>query len=70
MNRAHNLKKCDAESEEDFAKRQEAIIEQADQRLAFGLKSLPWYYHVGPLNLWREIAEALFSWGPHKHGYH
>ena len=70
MNRAHNLEKLPCESDEKFAKRQEAIIEQADARLSFGLKNLPWYYHIGPLNLWRDPAEALFGWGPHKHGYH
>ena len=70
MHRAHNLIRCAEESDDQFLQRQERLAEQADARLAFGLKNLPWYYHVGPLNLWREPAEALFSWGPHRHGYH
>ena len=69
LNRVHNLERLPCESDDEFAKRQEALAAQADARLAFGLKNLPWYYHVGPLNLWREPAEALFAWGPHKHGY-
>ena len=70
INGAHKLKRCPGESDEEFAKRQEAAVEQADQDLASGLKTLPWYYHVGPLNVWRGPAQALFTWGPHEHGYH
>ena len=70
LNRAHNLMRCDGESDDQFLQRQERLAAQADARLAFGLKHLPWYYHIGPLNILREPAEALFSWGPHRHGYH
>lgn len=70
LNRAHNLVTCVGESDDQFLQRQERLAEQADARLAFGLQNLPWYYHIGPVNLWREPAEALFSWGPHRHGYH
>jgi hypothetical protein len=68
MNKVHNLDKCPGESDDEFAKRQKEAADQADQDLARGLKNLPWYFHVGPLNVWRGPAEALFSWGPHKHG--
>jgi RHS repeat-associated protein len=68
-NRAHNLKRYACESDDQFAERQQMIIEQADRRLAFGLKNLPWYYHIGPLNAWRAVGESLFAWGPHAHGY-
>jgi RHS repeat-associated protein len=69
MNKVHNLERYPGESDEAFAKRQKEAADQADQDLARGLKNLPWYYRVGPLNVWRGPAEALFSWGPHKHGY-
>jgi RHS repeat-associated protein len=69
LHRAHNLEKLPCESDEEFTKRQQALAEQADARLAFGLKNLPWYYHVGPLSIWSGLAEGLFSWGPHAHGY-
>jgi RHS repeat-associated protein len=70
LHRAHNLQRDSCESDATFVRRQQAIAERADAKLAEGLKYLPWYYHFGPLNLWREPAEALFSWGPHRHGYH
>jgi RHS repeat-associated protein len=70
MHRANNLERLPCESDEAFARRKQSIAERADAKLAEGLKYLPWYYQVGPLNLWRGPAEALFSWGPHKHGYH
>ncbi len=69
LHRAHNLQELSCESDDEFRTRQQALAEQADRRLAYGLKNLPWYYHVGPLNIWREPAEALFGWGPHRHGY-
>jgi len=69
LNKAHNMKKCDGESDSNFTKRQQEAKEQADKDLAKGLKNLPWYYHIGPLNAWRAPAEAAFDWGPHTHGY-
>ena len=69
LNKAHNMKKCDGESDSNFTKRQQEAKEQADRDLAKGLKNLPWYYHIGPLNAWRAPAEAAFNWEPHTHGY-
>jgi RHS repeat-associated protein len=70
LHRAHNLQELQCESDIEFHQRQQRLVEQADTRLAFGLKNLPWYYHLGPVDwFWRTPGEAVFSWGPHKHGY-
>lgn len=69
LNRAHNLKKCENESEEEFEKRKQDARERADRELAEGLRRLPPYYFMGPLALWAIPAALIFTWGPHAHGY-
>jgi len=69
LNKAHNMKKCENESGEDFEKRKQEAKERADRDLAEGLRRLPPYYYMGPLGLWTIPAALLFTWGPHAHGY-
>ena len=69
LNKAHNMKKCEGESDNDFSKRQQEAKEKADTDLANGVENLPpqWTLYNSAIPV--AVTKLLFQWGPHKHGY-
>ena len=69
LNKAHNMKKCEGESDNDFSKRQQEAKEKADTDLANGVENLPpqWTLYNSAIPV--AVTKLLFHWGPHKHGY-